>query len=70
MSFAAKTDYYSLAGNGLVIVESNDGRTASVATAANEKGDIIASTMYGDNLNPTCSYALSADATLSTIKLG
>lgn len=70
MSFAAKTDYFGLATGGLVITESNDGNTAQVAEGHNEKGDVVAFEVFGETMSPTCSYVLSADASLASMQCG
>ena len=70
MSFAAKQDFFGIAGGGIVCTESNENKTASVAEATNERGDVIAFTSFGEHYEPTCSYLLSADAQLSAIECG
>lgn len=69
MAFIAKTDYFGLAGSGLICVSNGDGNAASVAEAHDEDGTIVAWTVYGETGAPTNSYVLSGDATLSA-KLG
>lgn len=73
MSFLAKTDYYGLStgsGSKFVIVSSDENKSASTATAQDEKGDIIAEEVYGETSAPSCNYVLSGDATLSGIDMG
>lgn len=72
MAFLPKTDYYSLAttGSGLVIISSEENKSASVAEAQNDKGDVVATYMYGITAAPSCSYVLNGVATLSGVKIG
>lgn len=70
MAFQEKHDFFGLQGNGLVLVETNENKTASTAQGHNEAGDIVAYEMFGETMSPTCSYVLSADASLSAMKCG
>lgn len=70
MSFKAKTDFFGLAGSGLVVTESNENKSSSTAEGHNEKGDIVAYQVYGETMSPQCTYLLSADASLGTMKCG
>lgn len=70
MSFKSKTDFFGLATGGLVITESNENVAASTAEGHNEKGDIVAYEVFGETMSPECTYVLSADASLSSMKCG
>lgn len=70
MSFKAKTDFFGLAGNGLVITESNENKSASTAEGHNEKGDIVAFEVFGETMSPQCTYVLSANSQLSSMQCG
>lgn len=70
MSFKAKTDFFGLAGSGLVITESNEGHSAEVAEGHNEKGDVVAFEVFGDTMSPQCTYVLSADTSLASMQCG
>lgn len=71
MSWTAKPDYFSLGGqNGLKLQSSDENASAQEYDAQNEKGDIVATEVYGETASPTCTYVLTSDATLSGIKMG
>lgn len=70
MAFKDKTDFFGLATGGLVITESNEGHSASTAEGHNEKGDVVAFEVFGETMSPTCSYVLSADASISSMQCG
>lgn len=70
MSFKAKTDFFGLASGGVVITESNENKTASTAEGHNEKGDVVAFEVFGETMSPQCTYVLSADTNLSSMKCG
>jgi len=70
MSFRSKHDFFGLASGGVVITESNENKSCSVAEGHNEKGDIVSYFAYGETMSPTCSYVLSADTQLSSMKCG
>ena len=72
MSFLSKTDYYGLSGSGsnFEIISSDENASAQTAEAQDEKGDIVATLMYGELKSPTCNYVLKGDATLSGKQLG
>lgn len=70
MAFKSKTDFFGLAGNGLVITESNENKAASTAEGHNEKGDIVAFEVFGETMSPQCTYVLSADTSLAEMKCG
>lgn len=73
MSFQAKIDYYGLSSGSssvFVITDSNENKSAQVATGQDEKGDVVAVEVYGEELAPSCSYVIKADATLGSIKIG
>lgn len=74
MAFKTKVDYFGLTGSlaGLACVSNADGKTASVAEAADEAGTIVANTVYGETAAPSSSYVVKAAiaATAGTIGLG
>ena len=71
MSFQSRPDYFSLGGsNGLKLQSSDENASAQEYDAQNEKGDIVATEVYGETASPTCTYVLTSDATLSGIKMG
>lgn len=70
MSFQAKTDFFGIAGNGIVLTECGDGKTASTAEGHNEKGDVVAFEVFGETMSPTCTYLLSADVNLENVSCG
>lgn len=72
MAFQSKTDYFGLAGNGLICISDSDGRTASVAEAKDEAGTIVANTVYGEISNPSNSYVVKSTvaSTATPIVLG
>ena len=71
MSFRTKHDFFGLTSTaGVVITESNENKTASTAEGHNEKGDVVAFEVFGETMSPQCSYVLSADASLASMKCG
>lgn len=70
MSFQNKHDFFGLAGSGLVITESNENKSASTAEGHNEKGDVVAFEVFGETMSPQCTYVLSADTSLASMKCG
>lgn len=70
MAFQQKHDFFGLQGNGLVLTETNENKSASTAQGHNEKGDIVAYEVFGQTMSPTCSYVLSADASLGSMQCG
>ena len=70
MSFQNKHDFFGLAGSGLVITESNENKSASTAEGHNEKGDVVAFEVFGETMSPDCTYVLSADTSLASMKCG
>lgn len=73
MSFQAHTDYFDLStgsGSSFVITDSNENRTAQTVNGHDEKGDIVAYEVFGDEIAPSCSYVLKSDAALGDIVIG
>lgn len=70
MSFKTKTDFFGLATGGVVITESNENKSASVAEGHSEKGDIVAFEVFGETMSPQCTYVLSANTNLSSMQCG
>lgn len=71
MSFRTKHDFFDLTSTaGVVITESNENKSCSVAEGHNEKGDIVSYFAYGETMSPQCTYVLSADASLASMKCG
>ena len=55
---------------GLKAKESEAGVASSLATAVNNVGDVVASDVYGETENPSCTFVVETDADLSAISLG
>lgn len=72
MSFKSKQDYFGLSGTGsnFVITSSDENKSASTAEAQNDKGDIVATQMYGVTSTPSCDYVLKGDASTGDIEMG
>lgn len=72
MSFIEKTDPFSLSGTGkfLALVSVTDNKSASVAEARNENGDVVATTMYGVQYAPSYEYKVAGSGTLAIPKFG
>ena len=70
MAFQSKYDFFSIAGNGIVLTECNENKVASTVEGHNEKGDIVAFEVFGETMSPDCTYVLSADTQLSGIQCG
>ena len=73
MSFQAKTDYFGLStgsGSTFVITDSSENKTSQTVTGQDEKGDVVAYEVFGEEMAPSCSYVISADSTLGSIKIG
>ena len=67
--FSAPVNYWGSI-TGLTPKSSSDGKTSSVAEAANEYGDTIAHDVYGVVLAPSVEYAVTGEVDLSDIVLG
>ena len=71
MAFQSKIDFCGLSANENIVCKSHDeGRSHSVATVANEEGDIIDTTVYGEKMSPTNEYALKGDLENWNVVLG
>lgn len=72
MAFQDKTDYFGLAtdSSGLVITSSTENKSATVITAQDDKGDVVAEEIVGQTSAPSCTYVLAKNATLTGQKLG
>lgn len=72
MSFSEKPDYFKLASeeSGLTLKSSSRNKSASLAEAKDQHGDVIASQIFGEVSAPNCSYEVKKDINLSTLKLG
>lgn len=71
MSFKAKKDFCGLVdGTSIVLKSHEEGRKGSLATCANDEGDVVDVTDFGHVMDPSNSYALKADVTNLTITLG
>jgi len=69
MSFQAKTDFFGLGASvaGIVLTDSTLNESASVAEAADDRGDIIAKEVYGATAAPSCDFVFKAKQTLNII---
>ena len=73
MAFLAKPDYFGLAtsiSGSLTLKSSAINKSASVAEAQNELGDVIASEVFGETAAPSVTYELKADLDIDDITLG
>lgn len=73
MAFISKPDYFGLAtsvSTSLTLKSSTLNKTASVAEATDEKGDVVAEEVFGDVASPSVTYELKADLDLDDITLG
>ena len=73
MAFIAKPDYFGLAtsiSGSLTLKSSTLNKSASVAEATDEKGDVVADEVFGEQAAPSVVYELKADLDLDDIKLG
>ena len=73
MSFQAKTDYFGLStgsGSTFVITDSSENKTSQTVTGQDEKGDVVAYEVFGEEMAPSCSYVISANSTLGSIVIG
>ena len=66
MSFQAKTDYFGLAGNGLVCTSDADNATQSVVEATDEAGTVIAHEVFGETESPTNNYVVKSTVSNTT----
>ena len=67
MSAYAKTDYFGLDGDGLKIDESTENKSASVATANDSTGSVIASNVTDEHMSPSCNYVITGAVTKSLV---
>ena len=71
MSFQSKIDFCGLSANENIVCKSHDeGRSHSVATVANDEGDIIDTAVFGEKMSPTNEYALKGDLENWLVVLG
>ena len=70
MAFAAKIDYVGLARSGLELRSNGQNGSNSVLEIPGADGSIIGDEIYGYVKNPTCGYAITGSATLSSVALG
>lgn len=72
MSFQTKTDPFSLTGTGkfLALVAITDGKSASVAEAKNENGDVVATTVHSVVYSPTYEYKVAGSGSVTIPKFG
>lgn len=73
MSFPTKPDYFGLAtslSTSLVLKDSTLNKSATVATAQDELGDVKADEVFGEQAAPSVTYEVKADVDLDDIKLG
>lgn len=71
-AFIAKTDPFGISGSGkaLALVSVSDGKSASVAEAKDEKGDVVAYHVYGETYSPTFEYKVKAAGSVTFPALG
>lgn len=71
MSFKAKIDYCGLAdGTSILLKSHTEGASNSIATCANNEGDVIDATVYGHVIDPSNDYAIKSDLTNLSVVLG
>lgn len=75
MAFIAKPDYFGLSTanatkDSLSLKSSSLNKSASVAEATDEKGDVVAEELFGEQAAPSVSYELKDDLDLDDIILG
>ena len=71
MAFQSKIDFCGLSANENIVCKSHDeGRSHSVATVANDEGDIIDTAVFGEKMSPTNEYALKGDLETWLVVLG
>jgi len=70
MAFKTKTDPFGIASTTCVVKSTSDGNSGSIAEARDENGNIVDQTAYGDRMAPSAEYALKAETTFDSIKLG
>ena len=75
MAFIAKPDYFGLSTaddtkDSLSLKSSSLNKSASVAEATDEKGDVVAEEVFGEQSAPSVTYELKDDLDLSDILLG
>lgn len=71
MAFQPKIDYFGLTSASQVkITDSNENKSAQVATGVDEKGDVQAVTPYGSQMAPSCSYVIASAYTFPSVKIG
>lgn len=72
MAFQAPYDFFGLVttSNGLVVQESSENKSASVATGHDEKGDIVAHEIFGERMSPSATYILGKDYSMPALQCG
>lgn len=70
MAFAAKVDYVGLERTGLALRSNGQNASNTVLEIPGADGSILGDEITGHIKNPTCSYALSGEASLNDIMLG
>lgn len=71
MAFQPKIDYFGLTSASQVkITDSNENKSAQVATGVDEKGDVQAVTPYGSQMAPSCTYVIASAYTFPSVKIG
>lgn len=71
MSFKSKIDYCGLAdGTSILLKSHTEGASNSIATCANNEGDVVDATVYGHVIDPSNDYAIKTDLTNLSIVLG
>ena len=75
MAFIAKPDYFGLSTanatkDSLSLKSSSLNKSASVAEAKDDKGDVVAEEVFGEQASPSATYELKDDLDLDDITLG
>ena len=69
MAFSTPVDYVGLADTALTLISSTENKTAQTKEAVNDRGDIVAREVFGEQKTPSSDYKLAANLS-KTITLG
>lgn len=71
MAMKEKTDYFHMLDEGgefegsAALLSSSESRSASVVTAKDERGDVVASQVFGEKISPACEYVLTNEKVIA-----
>ena len=69
-AFIAKVDPFGLGSSPLSVVSTTDGKSAQVAEARDENGDVVAYNVFGEQYSPSADYKVVAAGAVSSFNLG